>query len=84
LTAALAREFAPTVAVNAVAPSFVATDMAESWSATARAQVSKALLPRPATALEVAEVICFLASERARFITGQTFTVDGGYSIAPR
>jgi len=33
------------------------------------------------TAEDLAEAVCFLASERARFITGQTLNVDGGYSV---
>ncbi len=33
------------------------------------------------TADDLAEAVCFLASDRARFITGQTLNVDGGYSV---
>jgi NAD(P)-dependent dehydrogenase (short-subunit alcohol dehydrogenase family) len=33
------------------------------------------------TAEDLAEAVCFLASDRARFITGQTLNVDGGYSV---
>jgi 3-oxoacyl-[acyl-carrier protein] reductase len=38
-------------------------------------------LRRFGTAEEVAEAVCFLASDRARFITGQTLNVDGGFSV---
>lgn len=82
LTAVLARELAPAITVNAVAPGFVVTDMAAQWSERARRQAARALLGRPAEPEEIAEVICFLASDRARFITGQTIVVDGGYMSA--
>jgi 3-oxoacyl-[acyl-carrier protein] reductase len=38
-------------------------------------------LRRFGTAIDVAEAVCFLASDRAAFITGQTLTVDGGQSV---
>jgi NAD(P)-dependent dehydrogenase (short-subunit alcohol dehydrogenase family) len=38
-------------------------------------------LRRFAAAEEIAEAVCFLASRRASFITGQTLNVDGGYSV---
>jgi 3-oxoacyl-[acyl-carrier protein] reductase len=38
-------------------------------------------LRRFGTAADIAEAVCFLASERAGFITGQTLNVDGGYSV---
>jgi 3-oxoacyl-[acyl-carrier protein] reductase len=82
MTASLAREYAPAVTVNAVAPGFVATDMAAQWSDSAKRQAQRALLGRAAEAQEIAEVICFLASDAARFIVGQTIVVDGGYMCA--
>ena len=38
-------------------------------------------LRRFGTASDVAEAVCFLASERAQFITGQSLAVDGGFSV---
>jgi 3-oxoacyl-[acyl-carrier protein] reductase len=38
-------------------------------------------LRRFGTAADAAEAVCFLASSRASFITGQTLAVDGGYSV---
>jgi NAD(P)-dependent dehydrogenase (short-subunit alcohol dehydrogenase family) len=38
-------------------------------------------LRRFGTAQDIAEAVCFLASDRARFISGQLLCVDGGYSV---
>jgi 3-oxoacyl-[acyl-carrier protein] reductase len=82
MTAALAKEFAPTIAVNAVSPGFTETDIAQTWNETVWNQVKTALLGRTAQPQEIAEAILFLASDRASFITGQTLLVDGGYAIS--
>lgn len=81
LTASLAKEFSP-IAVNAVSPGFTNTAMAKTWSEAVRAQTMQSLLRRIAEPAEIAEAICFLSSDKASFITGQTLLVDGGYSIA--
>lgn len=82
LSAALAKEAAPNVRVNSVSPGFTRTDMSKTWNDTVREQVKTALLGRAAEPEEVAEVMLFLISDRASFITGQDIVVDGGYSIA--
>jgi NAD(P)-dependent dehydrogenase (short-subunit alcohol dehydrogenase family) len=82
LTASLAKEFAPTIAVNCVSPSFTLTHMSETWNDTVRAQAKTSLVGRAAQPEEIAEPILFLASDRAGFITGQDLLVDGGYEIA--
>lgn len=82
MTSALAKEYAPAIAVNAVSPGFTETDMAKTWNDKVWEQARSALLGRPAKPLEIAEAILFLASDNASFITGQTILVDGGYSIA--
>lgn len=82
LTASLAKEFAPTIAVNAVSPSFTNTEMSQNWNDTVHQQVKTALLGRAAEPHEIAEAIIFLAGDGAGFITGQTLLVDGGYSMS--
>jgi 3-oxoacyl-[acyl-carrier protein] reductase len=67
------------VRVNAIAPGFIVTDMTEPMSAHAREQaLLKIPLGRFGTAEEVAGLIEFLASDRASYITGQVFGIDGG------
>lgn len=82
LTAALAKEFAPTIAVNAISPGFTETDMSKTWDSEVWKQVNSALVGRVGQPNEIAEAILFLASDKASFITGQTLLVDGGYSIS--
>lgn len=82
VTTGLARKFAPRVRVNAVAPGFTLTDMAETWSDRVRGEVATALLQRGAEPEEIAECIYFLASNRSSFVTGQVLLADGGYELA--
>ena len=82
LTATLAKEYAPIVAVNAVSPGFTQTDMSAGWNDKVWAQAETALVGRVAQPQEIAEAALFLASEKASFITGQTLVVDGGYTLS--
>lgn len=82
LTAALAKEYAPDITVNAVSPGFTMTDMSKTWNETVWNQVNTSLLQRAAKVEELAEAFLFLASDKASFITGQTLLVDGGYEIS--
>ncbi len=84
LTASLAKEFAPSIRVNSVAPGFTETDMAKTWPPDIRKLSERSLLGRLAQPVEIAEAIAFLLSDRSSFITGQTMLVDGGYTLAGR
>jgi len=82
LTSVLAKEFAPDILVNAVAPGFIETPMSKVWDEEIWKKIKTALLGRVGQPKEIAEAILFLASDKASFITGQTIIVDGGYSIS--
>ena len=82
LTASMAKEFAPSILVNAVAPGFTNTEMTQqTMTERTKRQISEIPVGRLAEPEEIAEVVLFLASEKAKYITGQTIIVDGGYSL---
>ena len=68
------------VRVNAVAPGLIETSMTESMSEQARAHFLSAVpLGRSGTPEDVSGVVTFLCSDAARYVTGQTIVVDGGF-----
>lgn len=79
-TKAVAKELGGRgVTVNAVAPGFIETDMTAVLPEEA-AEAAKAAIPlgRLGSGEDIAEVVCFLASEGAGYVTGQVIPVDGG------
>ena len=79
LTQNFAKELAPFVRVNSVAPGWVLTDMNETLEESyKRAEEEKILLGRFASAEEIAKVVAFLACEDASYINGTVIRVDGG------
>ena len=83
LTKTLARELGKYgVTVNAVAPGMVATEMAADLPQEFRdAAVAETVLRRLATPKDIADVIVFLCTDRARHVTGEIIKVDGGQYI---
>ncbi len=68
------------VRVNAVAPGLIETSMTESMPEQARAHFLSAVpLGRSGTPEDVSGVVTFLCSDAARYVTGQTIVVDGGF-----
>jgi len=82
-TRAMAVELAPKqIRVNAVAPGFVETAMASTVLAQRHATIEASIpLGRVGTPQDIAEVVAFLASDRAEYMTGQIVTVDGGRTL---
>ncbi|KKL01079.1 SDR family oxidoreductase [Rheinheimera mesophila] len=83
LVKSLAKELGPSgIRVNAVAPGFIETDLTAHYSNDKKQQLMQNIsLRRLGQANEVASVIEFLCSDKARYITGHILAVDGGFSL---
>lgn len=83
LTKATAKELAArNITVNAVAPGFITTEMTDKLSDTVREEACKTIpLGEFGKPEDVAEAVVFLASDNARYITGQILCVDGGIAM---
>ncbi|MFN4213270.1 3-oxoacyl-[acyl-carrier-protein] reductase [Exiguobacterium sp.] len=84
LTKSVARELAGRhVTVNAVCPGFIQTDMTDALTEAQReATLGQIPFNRFGQVEDVANLVSFLASDQAAYVTGQTIAVDGGMTMA--
>lgn len=87
LTRAAAAEFAPNIRVNAVCPGGVMTEMSrvhlesfQDQEAAMKKLTGRQMIPRYARPEEIANVIMFVASDAASFMTGATVAAEAGHS----
>jgi meso-butanediol dehydrogenase/(S,S)-butanediol dehydrogenase/diacetyl reductase len=85
LTQGAAQEYGPAIRINCVSPGLIRTPMSEPLfhvPGLLDPVLASTPLARTGTAEEVADVIVFLCSDRARYVTGQNLVVDGGMGLA--
>jgi meso-butanediol dehydrogenase/(S,S)-butanediol dehydrogenase/diacetyl reductase len=85
LTASAALEYAPTIRVNAVSPGMIRTKLTEPMFEVFSGQLERFERTTPVGRVgepeDIADVVVFLCSDLARFITGQNIVVDGGLTL---
>lgn len=83
ITKSVAKELGSRgITVNAVAPGFIVTEMTDAMTDEAKQQVADRIaMKRLGSTQDVADMIAFLASDKAAYVTGQVICVDGGMSI---
>ncbi len=78
MTRALAKELGPTIAINAICPGVIETELGNSLTKARGPELMKGIaLGRLGTPQDVGELVCFLATVEPNFITGQNFIIDG-------
>jgi 3-oxoacyl-[acyl-carrier protein] reductase len=83
MTKSAARELASrNITVNAVAPGFIQTDMTEVLSDAVKEQLLAQIpMKKLGETKDIANAVCFLADEKAAYITGQVLNVNGGMAM---
>ncbi len=85
LTASAALEYGPTIRVNSVSPGMIRTAMTAPWFQYMPDQEERFVRDTPVSRVgepeDVADVVVFLCSDLARFVTGQNIVVDGGLTL---
>ena len=82
LTRNLAIEFSPYINVNAIAPGWVETEInSELPKKYLQEEKEKILLKRFAEPEEIADLVLFLASDKARYMDGEVIRIDGGIGL---
>jgi len=84
LTRTLAREWAPAIRVNAVAPGLVDTDFSKAilTDPGIRAEALRDVpMAREAKPAEIVDAVLFLADDSSRYVTGEVIVVDGGKTV---
>lgn len=80
MTKTAAIEYAPTIRVNALCPGYVDTDLlSDTMSRRGESILAKIPFKRLAQPIEMAEMVCWLLSDRASYASGETFAIDGGF-----
>ncbi len=78
MTRALAKELGPTIAINAICPGVIETELGNSLTKARGPELMKGIaLGRLGTPQDVAQLVAFLATVEPNFITGQSFVIDG-------
>lgn len=83
MTKSAARELASrNITVNAVAPGFIRTDMTDVLSDSVKEQLLNQIpMKKLGETADIANAVCFLADEKASYITGQVLSVNGGMAM---
>lgn len=82
MTRTAAVELAPKIRANIVAPGYIETAMTENFDEKHQKKCLEGIpMKRFGMPGEVAELCVFLASDKSKYITGQTFVIDGGMSV---
>ncbi len=85
LTASAALEYGPSIRVNSVSPGMIRTAMTAPWFQYMPDQEERFVKGTPVARVgepeDVADVVVFLCSDLARFVTGQNIVVDGGLTL---